>query len=117
MRNALLSIDDQRDGRRVEVAVATLSTGRIAPGAPGKVKLDGRVKASNPALDALVLRCLAKAPSQRFKSARALEEALVEIAKSLPPWTGDEARAYWADRARDKEDRSSAVPSSVLPLS
>ncbi len=54
VRNALLSIDDQREGRRAEVAVATLSTGRIAPGAPGKVKLDAKVKADKPALDAHV---------------------------------------------------------------
>ncbi|HSO41016.1 MAG TPA: serine/threonine-protein kinase [Labilithrix sp.] len=64
-------------------------------------------------LDALVLRCLEKAPDDRFDSARALEEALVAVASELPPWTGDEARTFWADRAREKEDRSSAVPSSV----
>ena len=69
VRNALLSIDDQRDSRRLEVAVATLSTGRIAPGAPGKVKLDGQVKASKPALDAHVQLAggyLLDVPAQRY---------------------------------------------------
>jgi serine/threonine-protein kinase len=68
-------------------------------------------------LDALVLRCLAKAPDDRFASARALEEALTAIAAELPPWTGDEARSFWLDRARDKQDRSSALPSSSVPSS
>jgi AsmA protein len=54
VRNALLTMDDQREGRRVEVTLASLTTGRIAPGAPGKVKLDAHVKASSPALDARV---------------------------------------------------------------
>lgn len=68
-----------------------------------------------PALDALVLRCLEKAPDDRFDSARDLEEALLAIAAQLPPWTVEEARSFWTDRAREKQDRSSAVPSSAIP--
>ena len=68
-------------------------------------------------LDAVVLRCLEKAPDDRFASARALEDALVAVAAELPPWTDDEARAFWTERAREKLDRSSAVPSSAVPSS
>lgn len=67
-----------------------------------------------PELDQVVMRCLEKAPEDRYDSARALEEALLAVAARLPPWTADEARSFWEDRARDKRDRSSAIPSSVL---
>lgn len=84
-----------------------------APEAPSAALTSpgARVPAS---LDALVLRCLAKAPDERFSSARALEEELAAIARELPPWTNDDARAFWVDRAREMQDRSSAVPSSSV---
>lgn len=63
-------------------------------------------------LDELVLRCLAKAPDERFSSVRELEDALTRVAGELPSWTNDDARAFWAERARERQDRSSAVPSS-----
>jgi eukaryotic-like serine/threonine-protein kinase len=84
-----------------------------APAAPNTLS-SARLPAS---LDAVVLRCLEKAPDDRFSSARALEEALREVAAELPPWTGDEARSFWTEREREKQDRSSAVPSSAVPSS
>jgi serine/threonine-protein kinase len=79
-----------------------------APAAPSEV----RGAAIPPALDALVLRCLAKAPEERFATARAMEAALTVISKELTPWTNEDARLFWTERAREKMDRPSAVPSS-----
>lgn len=66
------------------------------------------------ALDALVLRCLAKTPSDRFATAAELEIALDDCARQSPkPWSNDDARAYWLSRARDKDEgRISMVASS-----
>jgi serine/threonine-protein kinase len=50
-----------------------------------------------PALEALVLRCLAKRPDDRPPSAAALAEALDDC-PDVPPWTDAAARAWWADR-------------------
>lgn len=52
VRNALLGFDDEREGKRYEIAIAKLHTGRIAPGTPGEIELKAHVKASQPALDA-----------------------------------------------------------------
>ena len=50
-----------------------------------------------PALDALILRCLAKRPEDRPASAAALAEAL-EAAPGVPAWTAAEARRWWQER-------------------
>jgi serine/threonine-protein kinase len=47
-----------------------------------------------PALEALVLRCLAKDPAQRFDTAQALHAALVAC-KAEAPWGRADARAWW----------------------
>jgi AsmA protein len=52
VRDSVLTFDDRKEGRRIELAVATLRTGRIAPGAKGELALDAQVKASAPALSA-----------------------------------------------------------------
>jgi len=47
-----------------------------------------------PALDALIMECLAKDPAGRPPSARELSRRLREIV-STDPWTEDRARAWW----------------------
>ena len=46
------------------------------------------------ALEALILRCLAKAPSARFASAAALAAALEDVPRT-PGWSHAEAQAWW----------------------
>jgi serine/threonine-protein kinase len=75
-----------------------------------------------PELDAVVLRCLAKRPEERFESADALVAALAAVPLATP-WTTDRARAWWADRrpaapaAERAADRSLAetVPMEAQP--
>ena len=47
-----------------------------------------------PALDRLILDCLAKEPAKRPQSARELSRRLAEVA-GLTPWTEDRAREWW----------------------
>jgi serine/threonine-protein kinase len=47
-----------------------------------------------PALDRLVLSCLAKNPADRPQTARELSQRLAEI-KGLPAWSDDRAREWW----------------------
>lgn len=55
-----------------------------------------RVTAPIPAeLEALVLQALAKRPADRPASARAMREAL--LACDVPPWTEEDAIAWWRD--------------------
>ena len=52
-------------------------------------------------LAAVVMRCLAKAPSERWPDAASLEAALTELAVSR--WTAEDARAWWARVGSDRE--------------
>jgi serine/threonine-protein kinase len=54
-----------------------------------------------PDLAAVVMRCLAKAPADRWPDAARLEAALSDVA--VPGWTGDDARAWWARVSSDRE--------------
>lgn len=55
-----------------------------------------RVRAGlDPMLDALVLRCLEKAPDVRYPDIAALDRALAECQKSAP-WTQRDAEAWWS---------------------
>jgi len=51
-----------------------------------------------PAVDELVLACLAKSPEMRPRSAQALREQLETIALT-EPWTAARARAWWTEEA------------------
>ncbi|MFN0181896.1 MAG: serine/threonine-protein kinase [Gemmatimonadales bacterium] len=56
-----------------------------------------------PELDRLVLSCLEKEPDERPRRAADLASALAAI--DLPPWTEDQASAWWRDQA-DEPPRS-----------
>jgi serine/threonine-protein kinase len=47
-----------------------------------------------PALDAAILRCLAKKPEDRFRDVSDLAKALGDI-EFDPPWTSERAREWW----------------------
>lgn len=49
------------------------------------------------ALEAVVLRCLAKAPEDRFRSAGDLRKALTDCTPG--GWSNEEAKRWWTDRA------------------
>ena len=68
-------------------------------------------------LDDLVLRCLAKAPDDRFRSVEELEIALQDCAVELTKtWTNEDARAYWLARAREKDEERVSMVASSGPL-
>jgi serine/threonine-protein kinase len=56
-----------------------------------------------PALDALVLACLAKEPAGRPQSARELSHSLGSI-REMPHWTPDRAREWWASHGAGADD-------------
>jgi eukaryotic-like serine/threonine-protein kinase len=60
-----------------------------------------------PALDTLILSCLAKDPAQRPQSARELSRQLAEI-ECTRPWTEERAREWW-----DKHQPGQASPGGV----
>lgn len=58
-----------------------------------------------PQLDAIVLRCLAKAPAERYPSAVALRDDLLACA-ALVPFDPTEARRWWESHARPGATRA-----------
>jgi serine/threonine-protein kinase len=69
------------------IAVHHVQTPPVAPSSRSELAIP-------PALDRVVLDCLAKEPAGRPQSAHELSTRLAEIA-GLEPWTGDRAREWW----------------------
>jgi len=78
-----------------------------APRPPSEVA-PGRVP---PELEALILRCLAKRPADRFASASDLAEALAAIPRAAD-WSRDDARRWWRER---REREAAPLPSTAAP--
>ena len=76
------------------------------PPVPPSVRLG---RAIDPTLEAALLRCLAKEPSDRPPSALALDE-LLQGCVAAAEWSADDARAWW--RAHRQEASRAAAPTS-----
>jgi serine/threonine-protein kinase len=66
-----------------------------------------------PALEAIVMKCLAKSPSDRFLTASDLEEELAHVAATLP-WTDEDALRWWEAYEPDVLQAPTPGLSSVL---
>jgi serine/threonine-protein kinase len=71
------------------------------------------------ALEAVLIRCLAKDPAQRPQSAAALLRSLAEC--GVPKWTEDDARAWWSRRREQqgsdaKRQRALALTPTLLEV-
>jgi serine/threonine-protein kinase len=64
-------------------------------------------------LEAVILRCLAKHPADRFPTAAALAEALSALA--FTDWNEELARAWWRDHA-NSDDASEASRSDIITV-
>lgn len=62
----------------------------------------------DPALEAVVAKCLAKKPEDRFASAAAFREAL-DACAAAGEWSRDEARAWWHVHRAEVEKRTSGT--------
>jgi serine/threonine protein kinase len=69
-------------------------------------------RAVSPGLEALILRCLAKAPGDRPPSSRALMEELARCEPSQP-WTRAEAEAWWSTFRKPPRPGAEIAPTSV----
>jgi hypothetical protein len=63
----------------------------------------------DPRLEAIVLRCLAKAPEDRFRDGQALGAALEAF--HLDDWSEDDAAAWWQDFHATEDDLESSAES------
>ena len=90
----MLTAEPVFNGRSaLEVCVQHLHSIPIAP----SERLGRAVPAD---LEAIVLRCLAKSPADRFASAAELERALAGCAAAVE-WNPESARAWWERRGRE----------------
>jgi serine/threonine-protein kinase len=60
-------------------------------------------------LEAVVMRCLAKKPDERFRDARALADALAACACAAD-WNDEKAEAWWIDQAKSHVEAEVAQP-------
>jgi tRNA A-37 threonylcarbamoyl transferase component Bud32 len=74
---------------------------------PVPPSLRAKVEVPQP-LEALVLKCLAKRPSERPVDAAALRESLE--AMKLRPWTDAEAREWWTEAREKRTSAPAALP-------
>jgi CHASE1-domain containing sensor protein len=81
---------------KTDAGVAMLHLTQMPPSLQGRGLGD-----TTPALERVVMRCLAKNPDDRFAGAAQLMRALSEL--ELPPWTQAEAAAFWADHVAREE--------------
>jgi serine/threonine-protein kinase len=87
----------------VEVCAAHLHTAADPPSARVGTPI-------TPALEALVLACLAKAPDARPRTAAELSDRLDAL--GVPRWSEDEARAWWSHNAATARERRPPVEGS-----
>jgi eukaryotic-like serine/threonine-protein kinase len=84
------------------------------------VSLSERAAQAVPAaLDAVLLRCLAKDPAQRPQSAAALLQSLADC--GAPEWRDEDARAWWSRRREQqgsdaKRQRALALTPTLLEV-
>lgn len=81
----------------------------VAPESPSAV----RGEAIDPGLEALILRCVAKAPEDRPADGARLAVALDEL--QLDGWTADDARAWWRDLPARRGERRDDVSMARTP--
>jgi serine/threonine-protein kinase len=96
------------DARTVaELVVQQATATPIKPSARRPVPAD---------LEAVVMRCLEKAPSARFGSARELGDALAAL-EELRDWNLEEARRWWRDFvALEHAPDPSEVPTMTVTI-
>lgn len=63
---------------------------------------------ASPALEAIIMRCLRKRPSDRFQSPDELFQALNGLSIDQP-WTWSDAENWWTDHAETKQDVAAEV--------
>ncbi len=72
------------------------------------------------ALEALILRCLAKDPAERPAGALALQEALASLDGQLEPWSMEDAQSWWRRHrptlAARRVDRADAEAERTLDV-